>query len=59
MKPDKLLMRSQQPTTDPYDKSQMNPVKHFSLYFSRIYSNIILPSTTRTSKWPVPFRFSS
>jgi hypothetical protein len=28
------------------------------LYFPKIYSNIILPSTPRSSEWSLPFRFS-
>jgi hypothetical protein len=39
--------------------SQMNPVHTFPPYSSKIHSNIILPSTPRSSEWSLPFRFSS
>jgi hypothetical protein len=38
--------------------SQMQPVHTFPLYFPRIHSNIIFPSTPRTSVWSLPFRIS-
>jgi hypothetical protein len=37
---------------------QMNPVHDFPPYFRKIHSNIILPSTPRSSEWSPPFRFS-
>jgi len=37
---------------------QMNPVHIFPPYFPKIHSNIILPFTTRSSEWSLPFRFS-
>jgi len=40
-------------------QSQMNPV-HISLRISvKIYSNIILPSASKSSEWSLPFRFSN
>jgi hypothetical protein len=38
--------------------SQMNPVHTFPLYFPKIHSNIILPSTPRSFQMSLPFRFS-
>jgi hypothetical protein len=38
--------------------SQMHPVHTFPPYFPKIHSNIILSSTTRSSEWSLPFRFS-
>jgi hypothetical protein len=39
--------------------SQMNPVHTFPPNFPTSHSNIILPSTTRSSEWSLPFRFSN
>jgi hypothetical protein len=39
--------------------SQMHPVHNFPHYFPKIHSNIILPSTTMSSEWYFPFRFSN
>jgi len=38
--------------------SQMHPVRIFPPYFSKIQSNIILPSTPSSFKWSLPSRFS-
>jgi len=38
--------------------SQMNPVHTFPPYFPKIRSNIILPSTPRSSEWSFPCSFS-
>jgi hypothetical protein len=38
--------------------SQMHSVNTFLPYFLKIRSNIILPSTPRSSEWYIPFRFS-
>jgi len=38
--------------------SQMHSVHTLPPYFPKIYFTIILPSTPRSSKWTVPFKFS-
>jgi len=38
--------------------SQMHPIHTFSLSLSKILSNSILQSTSRSSKWYFPFRIS-
>jgi hypothetical protein len=38
--------------------SQINPVHSFPPYFHKIYSNIILPFTLRSSEWSLPFTIS-
>jgi len=38
--------------------SQINPIHNLSRYFSKIHTNIALPSTPRASEWSLPFRFS-
>jgi hypothetical protein len=38
--------------------SQMHPAHIFPPYFPKIHSNIIFPSTRRSSEWSLPFRFS-
>jgi len=38
--------------------NQMHPAPTFPSYFSKIRSNIIFPSTPRSSAWPLPFRIS-
>jgi hypothetical protein len=35
--------------------SHMNPAHTFTPYFPKIHSNIILPSTFRSSEWSLPF----
>jgi len=37
--------------------SQMQAVHSFPPYFPKIHSNIIFPSTSRSSSWSLPFRF--
>jgi hypothetical protein len=39
--------------------SQLHPFQNFSPYFSKIRSNINLPSTPVCSKWFLPFGFSN
>jgi len=38
--------------------NQMHQVHTFPTNFPKIHSNIILPSTPRSSEWPIPFKFS-
>jgi len=38
--------------------SHINPADAFKAYFFKIHFNIILPSTPRSSKWFLSFRFS-
>jgi len=38
--------------------SQMSPVHPFPHYFPKINSSIIIPSTSMSSEWSLPFRFS-
>jgi hypothetical protein len=39
--------------------SQMHTVHTFPLYFRKIQSNIIFPSTPRSSMWSLPFTFTN
>jgi len=39
--------------------SQMHPVHTFPYYFTKIHSNINLPSLPSSHKWSLPFRFSN
>jgi hypothetical protein len=36
----------------------MNPIHSFYPYFPKIHFNIILPSTPRSSQWPLSFRLT-
>jgi hypothetical protein len=38
-------------------QNHMRPLYNFSHYFPKIHSNIIFPSTPRSSEWSLPFRF--
>jgi len=38
--------------------SQIHPVQIFPPYLPKIHSNVILPSTLKSSEWYFPFRFS-
>jgi len=38
--------------------SQLNPVQNLMSCFSKIHSNIILPSTPTSFRWFLPFRYS-
>jgi hypothetical protein len=53
MEPEGSLPCSQDPTTGPI-LSQINPVHNFPSYFPNIHSNIILPSTPRSSELSLP-----
>jgi hypothetical protein len=46
--------------SSPFDSTtnHMNPVHNFTHYFFKLYFNIILPSTSRSSKWSLPLRLS-
>jgi len=37
--------------------NQLDPVHAPTFYLLKIHLNIILPSTSRSSKWPLSFRF--
>jgi hypothetical protein len=37
--------------------SQMRPVHTFPSYFTKMYSNTMLPPTTRSLQWSLPFTF--
>jgi hypothetical protein len=39
--------------------SQLNHVHNFPLYFPKILSNIIFPSTPRSSEWYLPFPYKT
>jgi hypothetical protein len=41
-----------------YILSQMHPAHTFQSFFPKINSDIIFPSTSRSSAWSLPFRFS-
>jgi hypothetical protein len=45
------------PPLDPI-LSYLNPFHSFTFYFSKINFNVILPSTTKSRKWSLLFRFS-
>jgi hypothetical protein len=55
MEPDGSLLCSQEPATDSYPE-QMNPVHNLPPYFSKIYSNIFLSSTLKSSNLSLPFK---
>jgi len=46
------------PPVDPILR-QMNPVHNFPSSFPKIHYNIIFPSTSRFSEWPLSFRFTN
>jgi hypothetical protein len=51
-----LTMLTKSPPLVP-NFSKMNPVHSFPHYFPEILSNIIFPSTPRSSEWSLPFKF--
>jgi len=57
MEPECSLYCLQEPPLVPI-LSQMNSDRKFPSYFPKIHSNVILPSTTRSPEWSVPFRLS-
>jgi hypothetical protein len=38
---------------------QMNPIHTLTIYLPKIHSNIVFPSTPRSSEWTFPFSFSN
>jgi hypothetical protein len=38
--------------------TQMNPVQNLPPYFFKVHFNIVLPSSPKSFKWSLPFRFS-
>jgi len=56
MEPEGSLPRLQSPATGLYpEPDACSP--HFFPYFPKTHSNIIIPSTPRSSEWLLPFRF--
>jgi len=55
MKSEGSLPCSQESATGP--TGHMNPDHNFAPYFPNVYSNIIFPSTPRSSEWYLPYRF--
>jgi len=51
-------MCSQEPSTGPHPEPDETS-SHFPFLFSKIHSNIILPSTSRSLEWSLPFMFSN
>jgi len=49
---------SQNPSTGPYSEPDASSPHVLTNYFPKIHSNIIFTSTTRPSKWYLPFGFS-
>jgi hypothetical protein len=54
----KVSLPSSEKTATGASLTQMNPVNIIWPYFFSIHFNIILPFTLRSSKWPLPLRFS-
>jgi hypothetical protein len=57
MEPQGSLMCSCQPSI--LILSQMNPIQNVPFYFPKIHSNIIFPSTPRSSEWLFPSGFQT
>jgi len=53
MEPEGSLPCLQDPTIGPYSEQDVS----IPPYFCKVHSNIIFPSTPRSSKWAYPFRF--
>jgi len=58
MEPEGSLTRSRHSVTVTYPKPDIYSL-HFSILFSKDPSNVILPSTTRSSEWSLSFSAKS
>jgi len=58
METEGLLPCAKKPATGPYTESEAFKPHLDSLSPSNIHSNIIFPSTSRSSDWSLPFRSS-
>jgi hypothetical protein len=58
MEPKVSLLCSQEPTTGPYPELYASS-PHLPKQFSKIHSNIILPSTPLSSEWSLTLRYSA
>jgi hypothetical protein len=57
MEPEDSLPHSQEPATCPYPEPDRSKVHTLTSHFLQIHLNIILPSTPRSNKWSLIFRF--
>jgi hypothetical protein len=58
MEHESSILHSQETTTEPYLK-QVNQVHNLTPYIFKTSFNIILPPTTRSLKYPLPFMVSA
>ena len=56
MKPESSLPQSQEPVTYPYNEPDQYSLRLPTSPFLMIYSDIILPSTRRSTKWSVSLK---